>query len=150
VFDAATCKASRRDGCDQAPAHVALADDGSTADVAVGSTNTIYATNVGRRAVRGKTVYVIDGATCDATDISGCGARGRHALPTGPSDANPFGIAVEATNTIIRRTSPTASSPAASVIDGTTCNGRDDVRPDAGRLEPATLPPTDHPRRLHD
>ena len=128
VFDSATCNAARRDGCDQAPAHVALVDDGSTADVAVNrSTNTIYATSVVLGV--GKTVYVIDGATCNATDTSGCGAApATVTLPsTGAADANPVGIAVvEATNTIYTANLADGEFPgSASVIDGATCNGRD-------------------------
>ena len=77
----------------------------------------------------GKTVYVIDGATCDATDTSGCGvAPATVTLPsTGPVDANPFGIAVvEATNTIYTANLADGEFPgSASVIDGATCNGRD-------------------------
>ena len=130
AFDAATCNAGRRDGCDQAPAHVALADDGSTADVAVNrSTNTVYATSVfGGVPILGKTVYVIDGATCNAADTTGCGAApATVTLPTGAADANPVGIAVvEATNTIYTANLADGEFPgSASVIDGTTCNGRD-------------------------
>ena len=144
VFDSATCNADRRDGCDQAPAHVALADDGSTtADVAVNrSTNTIYATSIvpGVPFV-GKTVYVIDGATCNATDTSGCGAApATVTLPsTGAADANPVGIAVvEATNTIYTANLADGEFPgSASVIDGTTCNGRDTSGCDQ---TPATAP----------
>ena len=123
VFDAATCNAGRRDGCDQTPAHVALAGDGS-ADVAINrSTNTVYATSF-----VGNTVYVIDGATCNATDTSGCGASpATVTLPsTGAADANPAGIAVaEATNTIYTANLADGEFPgSASVIDGATCNGR--------------------------
>ena len=124
VYDAATCNAGRRDGCDQTPAHVALAGDGS-ADVAINrSTNTVYATSV-----VGNTVYVIDGATCDATDTRGCGAApATITLPsTGSADANPVGIAVaEATNTVYTADLSDGEFPgSASVIDGATCNGRD-------------------------
>ena len=77
----------------------------------------------------GNTVYVIDGATCDATDTSGCGAApATVTLPsTGPADANPVGIAVvEATNTIYTANLADGEFPgSASVIDGATCNGRD-------------------------
>jgi DNA-binding beta-propeller fold protein YncE len=124
VFDAATCNAGRRDGCDQTPAHVALAGDGS-ADVAINrSTNTVYATTL-----VGNTVSVINGATCDAADTTGCGASpATVTLPsTGAADANPVGIAVvEATNTVYTANLADGEFPgSASVIDGATCNGRD-------------------------
>ena len=130
VFDAATCNAGRRDGCDQAPAHVALADQSFTADVAVNrSTNTIYATSVAFSVpFVGKTVYVIDGATCDVSDRTGCGAAPTTVTlaSTGAADANPVGIAVvEATNTIYTANLSDGEFPgSASVIDGATCNGR--------------------------
>jgi DNA-binding beta-propeller fold protein YncE len=124
VFDAATCNAGRRDGCDQTAAHVALAGDGS-ADLAINrSTNTLYAASF-----VGNTVYVIDGATCDATDTSGCGKAPATVTltSTGSADANPVGIAVvEATNTVYTADLSDGEFPgSASVIDGATCNGRD-------------------------
>ena len=77
----------------------------------------------------GKTVYVIDGATCDAIDTGGCGAApATVTLPsTGSADANPVGIAVvEATNTIYTANLADGEFPgSASVIDGATCNGHD-------------------------
>jgi DNA-binding beta-propeller fold protein YncE len=135
LFDGDTCNAGRRDGCDQAPAHVSFADDGhpfsSTADVALNrSTNTIYATNVvlGVPFI-GKTVYVIDGATCDAADTTGCSAApATVTLPsTVPAEANPVGIAVvEATNTVYTANLSDGEYPGTvSVIDGATCNGQD-------------------------
>jgi hypothetical protein len=135
VFDGATCNASRRDGCDQAPAHVPFADDGhpfsSTADVAVNrSSNTISATSVVLGVpFAGKTVYVIDGATCNAVDTTGCSAaRATVTLPsTVPAEANPVGIAVvETTNTVYTANLSDGEYPGTvSVIDGATCNGRD-------------------------
>jgi DNA-binding beta-propeller fold protein YncE len=124
VFDAATCNAGRRDGCDQTPAHIALAGDGP-ADVAINrSTNTLYATSL-----VGNTVSVIDGATCDATDTSGCSAAPATVTlsSTGSTDANPAGIAVvEATNTVYTANLSDGEFPGSvSVIDGATCNGRD-------------------------
>jgi hypothetical protein len=89
----------------------------------------------------GKTVYVIDGATCDAADTTGCGAApATVTLPsTVPAEANPVGIAVvEATNTVYTANLFDGEyAGAVSVIDGATCNGQDTSGCDQ---TPATAP----------
>jgi hypothetical protein len=68
-------------------------------------TNTVYATSdtLGEPFL-GRTVYMIDGRTCAAKNMSGCG-HSPAKIPVGSApgfgDANPFGIAVDqATDTI--------------------------------------------------
>jgi DNA-binding beta-propeller fold protein YncE len=72
VFNAATCDAAHTTGCGQTPAVLKVghsAGGNSALSLAVDqATNTIYATNVVTNTVpfRGDSVYVINGATCDA------------------------------------------------------------------------------------
>jgi DNA-binding beta-propeller fold protein YncE len=79
VFNAATCNATRAVGCGQTPAVLKVGDSASgnsALSLAVNQvTNTIYATNVVTDTVPfgGDSVYVINGATCNATTITGCG-----------------------------------------------------------------------------
>ena len=79
VFNAATCNAARTTGCGQAPAVLKVghsAGGNSALSLAVDqATNTIYATNVvtNTEPFRGDSVYVINGATCDAANTTGCG-----------------------------------------------------------------------------
>jgi DNA-binding beta-propeller fold protein YncE len=136
VFDGTTCNATNTTGCNQTPANAPTGDDGSaassTADVAVNqATNTVYATSdtLGNPFL-GRTVFVINGATCEATDTSGCGETPA-TVDVGSSatfgDANPFGIAVdEATDTIYTANILNGEGPGTvSVINGATCNGQD-------------------------
>jgi DNA-binding beta-propeller fold protein YncE len=136
VFDGATCNATNTTGCNQTPANATFGDDGggasSTADVAVDqATNTIYATSdtLGSPFV-GRSVFVINGATCDAATTTGCGETPA-TVDVGASptfgDANPFGIAVDqATDTIYTANILDGEGPGTvSVINGATCNGQD-------------------------
>jgi DNA-binding beta-propeller fold protein YncE len=135
VFDGAACNATNTTGCHQAPANAPTGDDGggaSTEDVAVDqATNTIYATSdtLGNPFV-GRSVFVIKGATCDATDTSGC-AEPPATVDVGSNatfgNANPFGIAVDqGTNTIYTANILNGEGPGTvSVINGAACNGED-------------------------
>ena len=129
VFNAATCNAARTTGCGQTPAVLKVghsAGGNSALSLAVDqATNTIYATNVvtNTEPFRGDSVYVINGATCDAANSTGCGQTPA-AIKAG---FNPWGIAVDqATDTIY--TANIADGEHAgtvSVINGATCNGTD-------------------------
>jgi YVTN family beta-propeller protein len=67
MIDTAACNATYTAGCTQAPATVTVGS--SPALLAINqATNTIYVPNS-----QADTVSVIDGATCNATDTSGCG-----------------------------------------------------------------------------
>jgi DNA-binding beta-propeller fold protein YncE len=128
VFNGATCDASQSLGCTQKPAVIRVGNSGgsvgSELSLAVNQvTNTIYATNLvlASPLFMGNRVYVINGATCDATNTTGCGKS--PAMIT--AGHNPWGIAVdEATDTIYTANIAGAEFAATvSVINGATCNG---------------------------
>jgi DNA-binding beta-propeller fold protein YncE len=141
VFDGETCNATHTAGCNQTPATVAVGSSGNAANdsslsLAVNrATNTIYAANVFNTALGnpppyfGNSVYVIDGATCDATNTTGCSqtpaAITLASYP--PIGSNPMGIAVDqVTDTIYTANIADAEHPGTvSVINGATCNGQD-------------------------
>lgn len=142
VFNGASCNGSDRFGCSQKPTSVKFADSAngsSSAFIAVdAATNTVYATNVvlSSSPLAGGTVYVINGATCDAAHTGGCGQTpATVTLPAGPSnpfgvpgqEPNPFGIAVDQrTDTIYTANLADGEGPGTvSVINGTICNGED-------------------------
>jgi DNA-binding beta-propeller fold protein YncE len=134
VFNAATCDASNTTGCSQTPATLSLGDSGGwLLQLAVDqATNTIYATNittVGDSFV-GSSVYVFNGASCDAGHKYGCSqapAIISAGDPLTPGGVNPWGIAIdEATDTIyvaLQANGDDAGSVA--VINGAVCNGSD-------------------------
>jgi DNA-binding beta-propeller fold protein YncE len=137
VFDGATCNASDTLGCDQKPANAPTGDDGggvSVEYVAVDeATNTVYAINdviINFVPYVGDSVYVINGATCDATNTTGC-SRTPPTVTLGYDPLgiayNPFGIVVDqATNTIYTANLADGEGPGTtSVINGATCNGQD-------------------------
>jgi YVTN family beta-propeller protein len=132
-FNGATCNATKTSGCSQTPATLALGDAGGfLLQIAVNqATNTIYATNVAYigGGFVGDSVYVINGATCDATNTTCTHAPAviTAGNPLTPGGLNPWGIAVDdATNTIyvaLQANGDYAGSVA--VINGATCNGSD-------------------------
>jgi DNA-binding beta-propeller fold protein YncE len=127
VYNGATCDAATTTGCGQAPAVLQAghsAGGNSALSLAVNpATNTLYATNVITNTVpfRGRSVYVFNGATCDAADTSGCG----QVPATVNAGFNPWGIAVDqATDTVYTANIADGEHPGAvSVINGATCNG---------------------------
>ena len=131
VLNAATCNATHTTGCGQAPAVLKVGDSGgaqfgSALSLAVDqATNTVYATNVVTNTAPfgGDSVYVINGATCDAATTSGCGQT----PATVKAGFNPWGIAVDqATDTIYTANIADGEHPGTvSVINGATCNGTD-------------------------
>jgi DNA-binding beta-propeller fold protein YncE len=131
VFNAATCNATHTSGCGQAPAVLKVGDSAggngnSALSLAVNqATNTIYATNVitSTNPYGGHSVYVINGATCDAATTTGCGQT----PATIKAGFNPWGIAVDqATDTIYTANIADGEHPGTvSVINGATCNGTD-------------------------
>jgi DNA-binding beta-propeller fold protein YncE len=140
VFNGATCNATDTGGCDQTPATLAVGNSGGTAETSVvklavnEATNTIYASNVYNIGpfpppFLGNSVYVINGATCNATNTTGCGQTPATVTlsPNPPIGSNPLGIAVdEATNTIYTANIADGEYPGTvSVINGATCNGQD-------------------------
>jgi DNA-binding beta-propeller fold protein YncE len=122
VFNAAICNAEVSSGCGQTPAVINVGDNTTGIAVSV-KTDTIYATSVGIPFASGDTVAVINGATCDGTDHSGCG----HLAATITVGAGPFGIAVDdPTNTVYVANNENGDSPGTLTVIGTvTCNGTD-------------------------
>ena len=141
VFNGAACNATNNGGCDQTPSTVAVGSSGdapnnSSLNLAVNrTTNTIYAANVFNTGLGspppflGNSVYVINGATCDATNTTGCGQTPATVTLASnpPIGSNPLGIAVDqATNTIYTANIADGEHPGTvSVINGGTCNGQD-------------------------
>ncbi len=131
VFNAATCNSGSTAGCGQTPALLKVGDSGGAAGssaltLAVDqATNTIYATNVviDTAPFGGDSVYVINGATCDAATTTGCGQS--PAVVT--AGFNPWVIAVDqATDTIYTANIADGEGPGTvSVINGASCNGTD-------------------------
>jgi len=131
VFNGATCNATNSSGCGQKPVTLSLGYSGgkfndSALTLAINqATNTIYATNISGYTtdLTGQSLYVIDGATCDAANTAGCS----HAPFAFTLGEEPWGIAVDqATDTIyvaIERGGDYAGSVA--VINGASCNGSD-------------------------
>jgi len=118
VIDGATCNGTNRSGCGQVPA--TLAAKGVAYGLVVNqATDTLYATQTGNG-----TLAVFNGATCNATDTSGCGQK----PATVTVGSFPEGVAVDqATDTVyVANNVDGGDAPAtASVINGATCNGTD-------------------------
>jgi DNA-binding beta-propeller fold protein YncE len=112
VIDGRECNATTTAGCRRPRASVSVGP-GPFALVVNEATGSVYVTDLGAT-----TVSVIDGQTCNATVISGCGRR--------PGTINvgqaPGGIALDARTDTIYVTGE--SSDDVSVIDGRTCNAR--------------------------
>jgi len=119
VVNAATCNATDTSGCGQAPALVKVGT--GTAILAVSTaTDSIYAPASGP-GFSGDTVAVLNGATCNGTDHSGCG----HLAATAKAGSGPFGAAVsDHTHTLYVANNANGDSPGTvSVINTATCNG---------------------------
>jgi DNA-binding beta-propeller fold protein YncE len=118
VLNVANCNAAVTSGCVQTPGVVTVRDN--TFFIAVSTkTDTVYAANQG-----GDTVDVIDGATCNRADHSGCG----HIAATVTVGQNPFAVAIDdATNSVyVSNNDEGGFGPGTlSVIDSATCNGTD-------------------------
>jgi DNA-binding beta-propeller fold protein YncE len=111
VIDGASCNATNHSGCGQAPAVV---DVGRLPfDLAINEdTDTIYVVNA-----KDNTVSVINGATCNGTNHSGCGLT----PPTISVGGFPDGVAIDQkTDTVYVAN---GNDNDVSVIDGATCNG---------------------------
>jgi DNA-binding beta-propeller fold protein YncE len=124
VVNAATCNAGDTAGCGQTPAVVKVGK--GTFVLAVSrATDTVYAPASGLNFVNffnGHTVAVINGATCDGTDHSGC----RHLTATiKTARRGPFGVTVDDhTHTVYVTVTAGADRPGTvAVINGATCNG---------------------------
>ena len=120
VVNAATCNAMHTSGCGQAPAVVTVGN--GTFDLAVSvKTDTVYAPATGAPAFNGHTVAVINGATCNGTNHSGCG----HLAATVNVGLAPLGVAVnDQTHTVYVTNNTLGDTPGTvSVINSAACNG---------------------------
>jgi DNA-binding beta-propeller fold protein YncE len=117
-----------------AAGHGSLGFGNSRLDVALDqATNTLYATNIvflGTGDVDSG-VFVFNGATCDATNTTGCGQTPEVITgglsSSGLSNALPWGIAVDQATDTIYVTLSTGGNFASGlwVINGAICNGSD-------------------------
>jgi DNA-binding beta-propeller fold protein YncE len=118
VFNAATCNGTDHSGCGQTPATVKVGSfpEGVAVDQA---TDTVYVANNVDGGDAPASVSVINGATCNGTDHSGCGRVPATAMvPRGA-----FGLAVDQAADKIIVASFNDSS--VSLINGDTCNAID-------------------------
>jgi DNA-binding beta-propeller fold protein YncE len=126
VFNGATCNATRATGCHQKPRELKVGESGgrlgnSSLYVAVNpKTNTLYVTNVLQTHEDGGTVYVLNGAACDATEHGGCGQKPATVI----AGQDPSAAAIDPGTNTIYITNHAAGDYAAtvSVINGATCD----------------------------
>jgi DNA-binding beta-propeller fold protein YncE len=99
-------------------------------------TDTVYAPATGAPAFNGHTVAVINGATCNATNHSGCG----HLAATVNAGLGPLGVAVnDQTHTVYVTNNTLGDTPGTvSVINSAACNGSR-VSGCAGRMPTAPI-----------
>ena len=115
VVDAAGCNTVTTRGCTRPVRKIKDSKGPAALDIDV-ATDTIYAANAG--SGNGNTVSVIDGATCNGTDGSGCG-RAPHIITVG---SGAFWAAVDqASDTVYVANN---NDGTVSVIDGARCNAR--------------------------
>jgi DNA-binding beta-propeller fold protein YncE len=113
VLDGATCNATITTGCATRPPTITVGNAGGPAGLAIDeSTDTIYVDNTAQN-----TVSVINGATCNATNTSGCAQT----LATTRVGRQNFGyIAVDPTTDLAYVTD--YLDDAVSIINGANCN----------------------------
>ena len=124
VINAATCNATGISGCGQTPAQVSVPK--GTFNVAVSpAANTVYASATGLfipgKGFEGRTIAVINGATCNGSHHSGCG----HLAATIRAGRAPFGMSVDDhTHTLYAAINTSGGFPASvAVVNTATCNG---------------------------
>ena len=136
VFNGATCNATNTVDCGQTPATVAVGDFGDPQLQSQPRRQPEDQHNLRIKRLQlfgpppflGNTIYVINGATCDAANTTGCSQTpATVTIATNPPvGSNPLGIAVDQrTDTIY--TANIADGETAgtvSVINGANCNGQ--------------------------
>jgi YVTN family beta-propeller protein len=124
VFNAATCNATNSSGCGQAP-HSVTVGFGAGALAVNAVTDTIYVANSATHnlGLAGNTVSVLDGATCNAINTTGC-RNPPKTITLGPVFTSPGSVAIDpATDTIYIANLENGEGPGTvSVINGATCN----------------------------
>ncbi len=117
VINGKTCDAVDTAGCSQAPAIITVGSD--PRELAVDpTTDTVYVANHAQGDFQG-TVSVVNGATCNGSDTSGCGQT----PPTVAAGYGAVGVALDAATETIYVTNLQDTS--VSVINGATCNAGD-------------------------
>ena len=113
VVNLATCSSLNMSGCARKSPVIKVGNLplGLAVDQA---TNTVYVANAGDN-----TLSVIDGATCDASDTSGCGQKPATVAVGAFGNA----VAVDPVTNTVFVTNQAARPGTVSVIDGTSCNG---------------------------
>jgi DNA-binding beta-propeller fold protein YncE len=158
VIDGPTCDAADTAGCPNPPEQISIGSDpvfgeANPFGIAVDqATDTIYTANIFNGEGPG-TVSVINGATCNAHNASGCGQT----PATAPAGFSANGLAVDPINNRVYATNIEDTS--VTTINGNACNrsnknGCDDTqtRPIVGRLPKLDQhrPPSQHRiRRRH-
>ncbi|HEY2125844.1 MAG TPA: hypothetical protein VGH77_01520 [Streptosporangiaceae bacterium] len=119
VINAATCNATNTSGCGQTPAVIKVGAGTNVVAVST-ATDTVYAPS-GGLGFNGDTVSVINGATCNGTNHTGCG----HLAATATVGLGPFGAVVnDRTHTVYVVNNADGDAPGTvSVINTATCNG---------------------------
>jgi DNA-binding beta-propeller fold protein YncE len=115
VINASSCSATAASGCAKTP--VTVSDPGGAINLAVDQvTDTVYATNATY-----STMAVLNGATCNAQDTTGCSA----VAPTVATGATPGRPAIDVvTDTVyVPNQGVGDQGDTVSVINGATCNG---------------------------
>jgi DNA-binding beta-propeller fold protein YncE len=121
VVDGPTCDAADTTGCDNPPATISVGSDPFFGDanpfaIAVDqATDTVYTANIVNGEGRGF-VSVIDGATCNSQNMSGCDQT----PATAPAGFGTAGIAVDPTTNNIYATNIEDTS--VTTINGNSCN----------------------------
>ncbi len=115
VLNASTCSRLRASGCVSSTPSVPVGN--GPVSIAVNQlTDTVYVVNS-----NSNTVSVINGAACNARNISGCS----HRPPAVAVGNNPVDVAVnQATDTVYVANWGNGTGTTVSVIDGRTCNGQ--------------------------
>ena len=127
VINASTCNALQASGCGINTPEVQVGYRPGTIAVDQ-ATDTIYVVNSADN-----TVSVINGATCNARNTSGCS----HTPPTVKVGSNPVDLSLDqATDTVYVANWGNGKGTTVSVIDGRTCNGQ--VTSGCGKI-PATV-----------
>ena len=114
VINASTCNALQASGCVSTTPSLQVGN-GPVGIAANQATDTVYVVNS-----NSNTVSVIDGATCNAQDSSGCS----HTPPVVTVGNGPVDVAVnQATDTVYVANWGNGAGTTVSVIDGRVCNG---------------------------
>jgi DNA-binding beta-propeller fold protein YncE len=114
VVNGADCNAEITSGCGQMPGVVKVGPGTNSLGVSQ-ATDTIYVPSY-----PGDSISLINGATCNGTDHSGCASL----AATAPVGLGPFGVAVnDQTHTVYVANNADGDSPGTvSLINGATCN----------------------------